>query len=132
MQRAALLLVLCSLLAAAPAARAEQLIRQYSGDRNTTTPEFEVEAPWLIDWRVNSDYPNSMGVSVDLVDARTGAHQGRVFSTKAPGDGVRLISESGRYYFKVDTTVAYWTIKVIQLTRAEAEQYTPKGQAEDS
>ena len=120
-----------ALLALAPLAQAEQVLRQYSGDRSKATPEFEVEAPWLIDWRVNSDYPNSMGVSADLVEARTGQHMGRVFSTKAPGDGVRLVSESGRYYFKVDSTVAYWTIKVIALTREEAEQYAPKGQAEE-
>ncbi len=123
--------VFLALLALAPAAQAEQLVREFSGDRSTTTPEFEAEAPWVIDWRVNSDYPNTMGVSVDLLEARTAQHLGRVFSVKSPADGVRLVSESGRFYFKVDATVAYWTIKVIQLTREEAEAYTPKGQVEE-
>jgi hypothetical protein len=109
----------------AAAAEAGELVRQFSGDRSMQTAEFEVEAPWLIDWRVNSDFPNSMGVSVVLLNA-SGAYEGMVFKTKAPGNGVRLITESGRYSFKVDATVANWTIKVEQLTAAEAELYTPK------
>ena len=107
------------------AAQAGELVRQFSGDRSTQTVEFEVEAPWLIDWRVNSEFPNSMGVAVVLLNA-SGAYEGLVFKTKAPGNGVRLITEGGRYSFKVDATVANWTIKVEQLTAAEAELYEPK------
>jgi hypothetical protein len=107
------------------AADAGKLVRQFSGDRSTETPEFEVEAPWLIDWRVNSEFPSSMGISVQLVNA-SGAYEGRVIKTKAPGNGVRLMQEGGRFSFKVDATVANWTLKVEQLTSEEAELYTPK------
>jgi hypothetical protein len=107
------------------AADAGELVRQFSGDRSTETPEFEVEAPWLIDWRVNSEFPSSMGISVQLVNA-SGAYEGRVIKTKAPGNGVRLMQEGGRFSFKVDATVANWTLKVEQLTSEEAELYTPK------
>jgi hypothetical protein len=106
-------------------AQAAELVRQFSGDRSKQTVEFEVEAPWLIDWRVNSDFPASMGISVVLLNAN-GAYEGLVAKTKTPGNGVRLMEESGRYSFKVDATVANWTIKVEQLTQAEAELYTPK------
>jgi hypothetical protein len=46
---------------------------------------------------------------------------------------VRLIEEGGVYRLKVDATLARWKIKVQQLTRAEAELYTPRGEepAED-
>jgi hypothetical protein len=94
---------------------AEEVVRKFSGSRSMETAEFEVKAPWLIDWRVNSDFPSSMGISV-----------GKVFKTKKPGNGVRLMDEGGRYRFKVDATVANWSLKVIQLTPEEAEQYTPK------
>lgn len=114
------------LLIAAADAVAEEQVRQYSGDRSTQTPEFDVEGPWLIDWRVNSEYPGSMGFGIDLVRAGRGTHEGRVVKTKSPGNGVRLVQEGGRYYFKVDAAVAYWTIKVIQLTPEEARLYTPK------
>ena len=33
---------------------AEELVREFSGSRTTQTAEFEMKAPWLIDWRGNS------------------------------------------------------------------------------
>ena len=105
---------------------AEELVRKFSGDRNMETPEFEVKAPWLIDWRVNSDYPESMGIAVSLAYGGTDAYAGKVFKTKRPGNGLRLMEESGRFRFKIDSSVAYWTLKVIQLSPEEAEQYKPK------
>jgi len=125
MRNLVLTLVSLLLLELVPAARAGTLVREFSGDRSKETAEFEVEAPWLIDWRVNSDFPQSMGISVALVNA-TGAYEGLVVKTKTPGDGVRLMQEGGRFAFKVDATVAYWTLRVEQLTREEAELYTPK------
>lgn len=107
-------------------AGAEQLVREFSGSRSTETAEFEVKAPWLIDWRVNSDFPESMGVAVSLAHGGTDAYAGKVFKTKRPGDGLRLMEESGRFRFKVDSAVAYWTLKVIQLSPEEAKQYKPK------
>jgi len=106
--------------------RAAELVREFSGSRSTETADFEVKAPWLIDWRVNSDFPSAMGIAVTLAYAVTGYHAGNVFKTKSPGDGLRLIEESGRFKFKVDSAITNWTIKVIQLTPEEAKQYTPK------
>jgi hypothetical protein len=109
----------------APPASAAELVREFSGERSTQTAEFEVKAPWLIDWRVNSDFPDTMGVGVTLVNA-SGAYEGQVFKTKKPANGVRLMQEGGRFYFNVDATVSTWTLKVQQLTAEEAELYTPK------
>jgi hypothetical protein len=125
MQRFFLIFVTLAACAAASALQSGELVRQFSGDRSKETVEFEVEAPWLIDWRVNSEFPSSMGISVVLRNA-SGAYEGLVVKTKAPGNGVRLMQQSGRYSFKVDATVANWTLKVEQLTPAEAELYTPK------
>jgi hypothetical protein len=105
---------------------AEEVVRKFSGSRSMETAEFEVKAPWLIDWRVNSDFPSSMGISVSLAHGATDYYAGKVFKTKKPGNGVRLMDEGGRFRFKVDATVANWSLKVIQLTPEEAEQYTPK------
>lgn len=114
-----------ALFAFAGDVQAGELLRQFSGDRSTQTAEFEVEGPWLIDWRVNSDFPSSMGISVVLLNA-SGAYEGIVLKTKTPGNGVRLIEQGGRYSLKVDTTVTRWVLKIEQLTPAEAELYTPK------
>lgn len=125
MQRLVLFFIGLAASLALDTAHAGELVRQFSGDRSTETPEFEVEAPWLIDWRVNSEFPSSMGISVQLVNAN-GAYEGRVIKTKSPGNGVRLMQDGGRFSFKVDATVASWTLKVEQLTPEEAELYTPK------
>lgn len=125
MQRFFLILVTLAACTAASALQAGELVRQFSGDRSKETVEFEVEAPWLIDWRVNSEFPSSMGISVVLRNA-TGAYEGLVVKTKAPGNGVRLMEQGGRYSFKVDATVANWTLKVEQLSQEEAKLYTPK------
>lgn len=106
---------------------AEQLVREFSGERSTETAEFEVQAPWLIDWRVNSDYADSMGFEVELVTAPMGVHAGRVVKTKQRGNGLRLVEESGRFRVRVESALAYWTIRIIQLTPEEAERYKPKG-----
>ena len=105
---------------------AEQLVREFSGSRTTQTAEFEVEAPWLIDWRVNTEFEDSMGLAVVLLNAPTGTHAGTVLKTKYRGNGLRLMEEGGRFSFKVDAVLANWTIKVIQLTPEEAKRYTPK------
>jgi hypothetical protein len=107
-------------------ASAEQLLREFSGSRSTETVEFEVKAPWLVDWRVNSDYPSSMGIAVTLAYGGTDAFAGKVFKTKSPGNGLSLIEEGGRFRFKVDATITDWTLKVIQLSPDEVEQYKPK------
>jgi len=127
MKRNAILVLLLSLLLPLNAA-AERLVREFSGSRTTQTAEFEVEAPWLIDWRVNSDYEESMGLAIVLLNEPSRTHAGTVMKTKYRGDGLRLMNESGRFSFKVDSVLANWTIKVIQLTPAEAELYTPKNQ----
>jgi len=108
--------------------QAEEVIREFSGNRSTETAEFEVRGPWLVDWIVNSDYPSSMGIAVTLAYGVTGYHFGNVFKTKEPGNGLRLIQESGRFKFKVDSAITNWTLKVIELTPEEAEQYSPKNQ----
>ncbi len=111
---------------AATGVQGKELVRKFTGSRSAETAEFEVQAPWLLDWLVNGDYPQMLAVEVSLIDARTGQHAGYVLKTKYKGNGVRLFEEGGRYRLKVDATMATWILKVEQLSRAEAEQYTPK------
>lgn len=108
-----------------PLAAAER-IAEFRGERSMDTSEFEVQGPFLVDWIVNSDYPQSMGITIALIDAKTGTHAGNIVTTKYRGDGLRLINESGRFRFKVDSSLTTWIIKVDQLSREEAEQYKPK------
>ena len=124
-QRLFSILVLAAFITAATSAQGKELVKKFSGSRSTDTVEFEVRAPWLLDWWVNSEYPQALGLEVSLIDARTGQHAGYLLKTKQPGNGLRLFDQSGVFRLKVDATMANWKLKVEQLTREEAEQYTP-------
>lgn len=124
-QRLISLLILAVLITTATAANGKELVRKFTGSRSTETVDFEVRSPWLLDWWVNGEYPQMLGLEVSLIDARTGQHAGYILKIKRQGTGVRLFHQGGRYRLKVDATMANWILKVEQLTRKEAEQYTP-------
>ena len=108
---------------------AGEVVDVFTGERSKQTGEFEVKAPWILDWRVTGEYAREMAVDVSLVQAGTYVHEGNVLKTKNPGNGVRLFMEGGRFFFRVDSTLAGWTLRVEQLTPEEAELYTPKSQS---
>lgn len=110
-------------------AGSKQLVTEFSGRGSTatTTREFEVQAPWIVDWRVNSDFQGSMAIEISLVDGPTSFHKGLILQTKQPGTGVRLFSESGSFRFRISSTLTDWRLKIEELTREEAAQYTPRG-----
>lgn len=106
---------------------AETLVMEFKGSASRSTPEFEVKAPWILDWRISTEGAYESAVDISLIEAGTGVHQGRVLMTKYPGNGVKLFDEySGEYYFRVDSSFATWTLKVYELTEDEAQQYTPR------
>ena len=116
------------LFLAAPMASAERIVKDFSGTKNTTTAQFTVEAPWLLDWRLDGDYSQLVALDIALVGARGGRHVGRVLHTKRKGNGIKLFEESGTFQLRVSATLARWRIKIIQITEEEAELYTPRGQ----
>ena len=118
---AALLLVYCSMPAGA-----EELIAEFKGSGNRTTAEFNVRGPWVLDWRINSDYTHMLSFDLDLVDGRTGVLKGSVLRTKSLGNGVRLFNESGSYRLRINGSFIDWHLKIKKLTPAEAKLYTRK------
>lgn len=124
-QRLFSLLILAAFITTATAAHGKELVRKFTGSRSTETIDFEVRSPWLLDWWVNGEYPQMLGLEVSLIDATTGQHAGYVLKTKHQGSGVRLFKQSGRFRLKIDATMSNWIMKVEQLTRQEAELYTP-------
>lgn len=103
-----------------------ELVKSFSGSGSSTTAEFEVQAPWILDWRVNSEYRKTMAVEIHLVDSLTGFHRGRILRTKMAGNGVRLFQQSGRFRFRVSATLSEWSLKVEELSPEEVELYTPR------
>ena len=107
-------------------ASAERQIAKFSGGSSGNTAEFEVQAPWIMDWLVAGESGDYEVADIALVNASTGVFEGVVVRSKTAGNGVRLFDKGGRYYFRVDSPMMDWQIKVVQLTREEAEQYKPK------
>jgi hypothetical protein len=104
---------------------AKKLIREFKGSDNQTTAEFVVKAPWIADWRVSGDYPGQMAVAINLLSSPSGEYLGKIAVTKYVDNGVKLFDEGGTYRFQVNSTFANWTIRVEELTREEADAYTP-------
>ena len=106
----------------------KELIREFKGTESKVTADFEVRAPWIVDWRLTGDYPGQMALNVNLMSAPTGEYEGKIVTTKYVDNGVKLfMEESGTYRFRVDATlVNTWTLRVEQLTPEEASQYKPK------
>ena len=117
---AALVLLLTS------AADSKSLVREFRGDNNTTTAEFRVDGPWLLDWRLDADYEQLVALDIVLIDARTGKHMGRVLHTQYIGNGLKLFEDGGTYKLRISATLARWRIKIEQITPEEVEQYTPR------
>ena len=121
--RAALVILLS---VAAQDVSAERLIAQFSGSSSGNTREFEVRAPWIMDWLVSGEPGQYEVVDIALVNADSGMFEGVAVRSKTAGNGVRLFDQGGRFYFRVDASMMTWRIKVIQLSPGEAEQYKPK------
>ena len=103
-----------------------ELVTEFSGRGAATTREFEVKAPWILDWRVNSEYQRRMKIEIHLVDGVTGFHRGQILKEWQAANGVRLFNESGRYRLRISTSFANWRLKIEELTPDEAELYTPR------
>ncbi len=108
-------------------AHAKTRVAEFKGTGNSTTAIFRVESPWILDWRLDGDYDQLMGLEITLIEARTSRHVGRVVYTKHRGNGVKLFHSAGLYQLRISSTLARWTVRIDQLTREEAELYTPKG-----
>lgn len=109
------------------AAGAVGVVREFSGTDSVTTADFEVTAPWIIDWRSNGDFPAMLGFEVSLIDSKTGMHVGQVAKVvERAGNGVSLFGKSGRYRLRINSTLARWHIKVEEISAEDAKLYTPK------
>jgi hypothetical protein len=124
-------IALTLLATATTAASASELVREFKGTGNTTTAAFSVESPWILDWRLDSDYEARIALDIVLIDAETGNFIGGVKSGTRNNityrsNGLRMFLTGGRYRLRISSSLARWSIKIEQLTDEEAELYTPR------
>lgn len=120
------LLVTLLLVSAATPVNAKTRVAEFKGTGDATTAIFRVDSPWILDWRLDGDFDQLVGLEITLIEARNSRHVGRVLYTKRRGNGVKLFNSAGLYQLRISSTLARWTVRIEQLTREEAEMYTPK------
>lgn len=128
MKQSSRLAIVILALVLSTVASSKTLVRDFRGTETTTTATFTVDGPWLLDWRLDTDYAQSTALHISLIEAGTGRHLGEVLRTQRRGNGVKLFVEGGRYQLRVSSTLARWRIKIEQITPDEAEQYTPRAE----
>ena len=107
-------------------AMAEEEVARFKGSRSTQTDIFEVDGPWLLDWRMNSDYRGQAALELKLLEGRSGRFHSRIMNPgKWLGNGRKLFDEGGTYKFEIVSSFTDYTLIVIQLTEEEAAAYTP-------
>ena len=111
----------------AATAQSKELVAEFHGSRNTTTTQFEVQGPWILDWRVTGDYSTAIGFELMLIDGKTRMHKGVVLRLKRAANGVKLFNEGGTYRFRISSGLANYHLKVEEISEEEAKLYTPKG-----
>lgn len=108
------------------AVNSKSVVREFSGDKDAITAPFTVDGPWLLDWRLDTDYEHFAVLDISLIEAGTGRHIGRVLHTKYRGNGLKLFEDGGTYQLRISSTLARWRVKIEQITPEEMEQYTPR------
>jgi hypothetical protein len=124
--RMAQLVLLLALSVVGIDARSQQVVAEFSGSNNTTTREFKVRAPWIMNWRVTGNYTGSVGFELMLLDGRTRMHKGVILRLRRAGNGVKLFNESGTFRFRISSGLADWHLKIEEITEEEAKLYTPR------
>lgn len=122
--RFAVLLGFCCIGASA---LGQKTVVEFTGNSNTTTREFEVQGPWILNWRVTGDYTRSVGFELMLLDGKTRMQKGVVLRLKRTGNGVKLFNEGGTYRFRISSGLATYHLQVQEIAEEEATLYTPKG-----
>ncbi|WP_405243252.1 hypothetical protein [Lentisalinibacter salinarum] len=112
-------LVVPLLLFAAPSG-AEELVKTFTGSGPDTTPRFEVEGPWRVDWEAESEHPLLSAFYTNLYDAETSEYLGFITQLRGTGAGSKLIRESGTFRIGISGNDVDWTIRIVELREAEA------------
>jgi len=120
--RSLILLAVCCI---APAVQSQGVVVEFQGTTNTTTREFEVQGPWLLNWRITGNY-SAVGFEFFLLDGKTRMHKGVILRTRRTGNGVKLFQESGSFRFRISSGLANYHLKVEEISEEDAELYTPR------
>lgn len=111
------------------AADLEPLVARFTGQGAQKTDEFDVKGPWLLDWQVNSEFPDLATTVVRLEEAGTLATVGIVAGFHGVGRGLKVFHDSGTFridisgenmewIFEFHEISGSWATRLEQMTRS--------------
>jgi len=106
---------------AAVGAEPETPIAKFSGNDNEQTAAFDVKAPWLLDYEVDSEFPDLATTTIRLEDA-TDQTIGTVAAFRGTGHGLKLFRKSGRYRLNITGETTNWRIEILEISEAWAKR----------
>lgn len=109
-------------MSCAMAAIAEPPRFTFTGSGTGLTPEFEMDAPWLIDWRADSEFPRVTTIEFRLQDARSGQLLGIINQAEGSARGLKLLDDVGRFRVQVNAEDVSWKIDIMQVSGERAAQ----------
>jgi hypothetical protein len=116
----------------AASAELETTVAKFSGHNNSQTKDFDVKGPWLLDFQVNSEFPDLAATAIRLENA-AGQTVGVVADFAGTGRGLKLFRKSGTYHLDITGDSSDWTVEITEISDAWAarlEQMTATGRSE--
>ncbi|MGI9263240.1 MAG: hypothetical protein ACR2QR_14435, partial [Woeseiaceae bacterium] len=95
-------------------------MRRLTGQDSAIPAAFEVDGPWILEWRTRSEFPKSASFEMRLRDAATGDHLGMITAIKGLGKGQKLFDESGKFQLVIVATGSEWDILIRQVSAPRA------------
>ncbi len=80
-----------------------------------------MDGPWLLNWRVSSDFPTLAYLEIHLYDAQTGRFVGLAVRHTGIGSGQKVIREGGEYRIAVVGRSINWGIKTEEVSEEVAD-----------
>ncbi len=105
----------------AASAVAQQPLAKFSGEGNGRTSDFSINGPWLLDWRVESEFPEIATTTMRLEGSSAEAG-GIIAEVTGAGNGLKLFRASGTFYVSVEAQNAKWRIEVSEISEEWAKR----------
>ncbi len=126
-------LVAVVLLAATPMVVADEPVQTFRGSSNDYNLGFSVDGHWELHWKTegNKDFPSFSQFEVRLEDAITGRFLGVVAQKTGSGQGVRYITDGGRFFVNVLAKNVRWKIDIVDVKEPWAKVPELQGTEEE-
>jgi len=112
----------------ASGATAQEPLAKFSGTKSGETEEFTVKGPWLLDWRVESEFPD---LATTVINLKNDADQtvDSVADFAGQGNGLKLFRQSGTFYVAVSIQNAKWSLEITEINEKWANRLEKMTQA---